>query len=62
MLGIQETLLLIGLGFAYKIIKQLVVRMNGVNIGRIETKRFTIDGIQVSMKSKNDKDEQKFLS
>jgi hypothetical protein len=63
MLGIQETLILIGLGFVYKIIKQLVARMNGVNIGRIETKRFLIDGIEISMKPKNSKkDERKFLS
>ena len=61
MLGIQE--ILIGLGFVYKIIKQLVARMNGVNIGRIETKRFLIDGIEISMKPKNfKKDERKFLS
>jgi hypothetical protein len=63
MLGIQETLILIGLGFVYKIIKQLVARMNGVNIGRIETKRFLIDGIEISMKPKSSKkDERKFLS
>ena len=61
MLGIQE--ILIGLGFVYKIIKQLVARMNGVNIGRIETKRFLIDGIEISMQPKNSKkDERKFLS
>ncbi len=63
MISFQETLTLIGLLSSYKIIKQLVARMNSVKIGRIETKRFIIDGIEISMKPKNlKKDERKFLS
>lgn len=63
MLSFQETLTLIGLLFSYKIIKQLVARMNNVKIGKIETKRFIIDGIEISMEPKSSKnDERKFLS
>jgi len=50
MLNFQETLTLIGLISLYKVIKELVARMNSVKIGKIETKRFIINGIEISMK------------